>query len=812
MIRNYLKIAWRNLRKKKVFSFINIFGLALGLSCFILIGLYVADELSYDRFHENADRIYRIDSEILFGGTQLSMAVSADPMGATLKKDYPQVEQYVRLYASSGSKLIKNGDEFINESRVVHADSTLFDVFTLPLIAGNNKTALSSPNTVVITESAAERYFGSAGDAIGQTLQTNDAGTTYYEVTAVIEDLPEQSHFDFDFFFSMENVQYNYGNFLSHNFHTYVLLRPDTDYREFNQNFTEVIEKYILPQAQQFMQIDNMEDFQKMGNRLEYSLMPLTDIHLHSSRGVELGVNGNIQYVYLFSLAALFILIIACVNFMNLSTARSAGRAKEVGIRKTLGTRKKTLISQFLIESILMAFIALLLALVICGISLSWFNGISGKEMELAQLLKPAYLIPLLVLPILVGALAGTYPAFYLSSFKPIAVLQGKLGGGARKEQHMRSVLVVFQFTISIILIIGTIVIYDQLDYIRNSDVGFDKEQVLTISTAGLSDEARRTFKNEVAGLSTVEAAAFGGYLPVSNSSRSDTSFSTDAVMTEDNGFNMQIWRVDYEYIPFMGIEVLDGRNFSLSRGTDSTALVINEKAVELMGVEDPVGKQLFFRGGPDADPEGYTVIGVVKNFNFASLRQNVGALAFRLGTNSWVTAFRIATNDVAGTIGLIEAKFNELAPGMPFNYEFLDEAFDNMYRQEQRVGQVALTFAILAILIACLGLFGLATYIAEQRTKEIGIRKVLGASVANIVRLLSKDFLKLVLIAFVIGSPVAWWAMHSWLEDFAYRVPIGAWIFLATGGAALGIALLTVAFKAVRAALANPVNSLRTE
>jgi putative ABC transport system permease protein len=413
MIRNFLKIARRNLLKNKTFSIINIVGLAMGLACFMMIALYVADELSYDRYNEKADRIYRINSDIRFGGTDMNMAVSSDPMGAALKRDYPEVEQFARLYSSSGARLIKKGNEYLNEAQITYADSTIFDVFTLPAVAGNTKTALNEPNTVVITESTAKKYFGSVDAAMGKTLECKEQNSTLYEVTAVIKDMPDNAHFHYDFFFSMDNVDYEFGNFLSHNFHTYVLLKPGTDYKAFNKHFKQVIDKYILPQAKQFLQIETMEDFAKTGNRLEYSLMPVTDIHLHSSRQVELSANGNIQYVYIFSAVALFILLIACINFMNLSTARSAGRAKEVGIRKVLGTEKKSLIGQFLTESTLMALIAMLLALVFIWLSIGWFNDIAGKQMKLSVLLQPAYLAILLLLPLIVGILAGVYPAFF---------------------------------------------------------------------------------------------------------------------------------------------------------------------------------------------------------------------------------------------------------------------------------------------------------------------------------------------------------------------------------------------------------------
>lgn len=810
MLKNYLKVAWRNIVKNRTFSIINVAGLAIGLACFILIAMYVMDEISYDKYNVKADRIYRVNSDIRFGGTDLKLAVCSDPMGATLKKDYPQVEQYTRIYASSGSKLIKKGDVFINEERVAHADSTFFDVFTLPAISGNTNTALNEPNTVVITESSAKKYFSTV-DAVGKTIETNDNNKTVYKVTAVIKDIPRNSHFNFDFIFSMDNVDYGWGNYLSHNFQTYVLLKPGTDYKAFGQNFIQVIDKYILPQAKQFMQVSSMDEFRKTGNKLEYSLMPLTDIHLRSERFPELGVNSSIQYVYIFSAVAIFILLLACVNFMNLSTARSANRAKEVGIRKVLGTEKKSLISQFLTESTLMVFIGLLLAIALVWLSVGYFNNISGKSLSIATLFQPGYLLFLLLLPIVVGALAGVYPAFFLSSFRPIAVLKGKINKGFSRN-YFRSSLVVFQFFTSIVLIIGTIVVFRQLNFIQNKKIGFNKDQLLVINGTGALGNGQDAFKNEVAKMSGVKAASFAGYLPVSNSSRNDNTFSTEAVMNEKNGFNMQVWNIDYDYIPVMGMEMLKGRNFSPDFGGDSSGLIINEATAKVIGFDDPIGKKLYTTDGNAGNTQALTIVGVVKNFNFESLRQNISPLCFRLGYNKWATAFKVSAADVQSLIKNIEAKWKTMAPGMPFNYQFLDEAFDNMYRAEQRIGKVALSFAILAIFIACLGLFGLATYMAEQRTKEIGVRKVLGASVSNIVSMLSKDFAKLVLVAAIIAFPVAWWAMNKWLQDFAYRINIGWWIFIVAAAITLLIALCTVIFQAVKAAIANPVKSLRTE
>ena len=809
MIKNYLKIAWRNIRKNKTFSIINIAGLAIGLACFILIAMFVMDEISYDRYNEKADRIYRVNSDIRFGGTEMKLAVCSDPMGATLKKDYPQVEQFARIYASRGSKLIKKGDQYINEDRVAHADSTLFDVFTLPAITGDTKKALNEPNTVVITESAAKKYF-STTDAVGKTLETNDNNSTLYKVTAVIRDVPANSHFHFEFLFSMDNVDYGFGNFLSHNFQTYIVLKPGTDFKAFEKNFIQVIDKYILPQAKQFMQINSMEEFAKSGNKLEYSLMPVTDIHLRSDRFPELSANGNIQYVYIFSAVAIFILLIACVNFMNLSTARSANRAKEVGIRKVLGTEKKSLVGQFLTESTVMVFLGLLLAIALVWGFLGYFNEMSGKSLNISTLFQPGYLVFLLALPLVVGAMAGVYPAFFLSSFQPITVLKGKINQGFRRD-YFRSTLVVFQFFTSIVLIIGTIVVFRQLNFIQNRKIGFNKDQVLIIGGTGALGNNVDAFRNEVGKMSGVKSSSFAGYLPVSNSSRNDNTFSTEAVMTEKNGFNMQVWNIDYNYIPTLGMEMLRGRNFSPDFGSDSSGIIINEATAKVIGFDDPVGKKLYSSEG-SGNNIPFTIIGVVKNFNYESLRQNIGPLCFRLGFNKWATAFKIGAADVKGLIGNIESEWKTMAPGMPFSYHFLDEAFENMYREEQKIGKIGLSFAVLAIFIACLGLFGLATYMAEQRTKEIGVRKVLGASVSNIVSMLSKDFAKLVLIAAVVAFPIAWFAMNWWLQDFAYRINIGWWIFIAAAVITLLIALCTVIFQAVKAAVANPVQSLRTE
>ncbi len=810
MIKNYLKVAWRNLLKNKTFSIINITGLAIGLSCFLLIALYVLDELSYDKFYPNSERIYRINTDIRFGGSDLHIPVASDPMGATLKKDYPQVEEYTRLF-KNGSKQIKKGSEYLNEYKVVHADSTFFDVFQLPAIAGNTKTALNEPNTVVITESAAKKYFGTA-DAVGKTLETTDRNNTVYKVTAVIKDMPGNSHFRFDLIFSMKNVQYQWGNFLSNNFYTYLLLKKGTDYKAFEKNFSTVLQKYIVPQAKQFMQISSMDEFEKAGNKLAYSLMPLTKIHLHSDRSFELTPSGNVQIVYIFSAVAVFVLLIACINFMNLTTARSANRAKEVGIRKVLGTERKDLISQFLTESTLMAVISLLIAAGIAYLALPLFNNIAAKSIKMSDLFSSSLLPFLLLLPLIVGLIAGSYPALYLSGFKPIQVLKGKLNITG-KSGGFRNALVVFQFGISIMIIIGTIVIYQQLNYIQNKNLGFNKDQVLVINgTYGLGKNVD-AFKNEMLQQPGVVSGTMSGFLPVDNSSRNDNTFSKEAVLDSKSGIDMQVWTIDCDYIKTMGMQMAKGRNFSPDFPTDSSAVIINDATQKLLGYENAVGQKLYQPNDNSGEPPtALDIIGVVKDFNYESLKKNIGPLCFRLGRSNGLASFKVNASDIPGILKQAESKWKAMAPAMPFSYRFLDESFDDMYRAEQRTGKLALIFSVLAILIACLGLFGLATFIAEQRTKEIGVRKVLGASVNGIIRLLSKDFLRLVLIAFIISVPISWWAMHRWLQDFAYRIQIGWFVFVIAGILSLLIALLTISVQAIKAAIANPVKSLRTE
>lgn len=814
MFKNYFKIAFRNLLKNKFYTSINIIGLAAGLATCLLILLYVIDELSYDKYNVKADRIYRVNNEIKFGGNYFDLAQGPAPMGAAMLRDFPQVEQYVRL-RWYGSFLVKKGNENIQEERVGYADSTLFDVFTLPLLAGNAKTALKEYHSLVITEKIAKKYFpqdveSNISNIVGKTLLINDTGN--YKITAVIKNIPTQSHFNFDFFVPMiedESSKDTY-NWLSENWNTYVLLKKNADVKQLEAQLNPMMDKYVGPELKSVVN-QTMDDLKKSGGYVRASFTPLTNIHLHSNKLGELDGNGNAQFVYIFSAIALLILLIACVNFMNLSTARSSNRAKEVGVRKVLGSLKKNLVQQFLTESFLISFIALFLAVLIARLLLPYFDQLSGKGIHASTLFQPKMMLSLLVLMLIVGFAAGSYPAFFLSSFQPIDVLKGKLAAGF-KRSWLRNALVVFQFVISIILIFGTVVIYNQLNYIQNKDIGFNRQQVVIIQhTDALRDQAA-AFRNELMEISGVQNATMSGYLPV-NYYRSNDAFFTSPTLDAKTAISMQNWVVDENYIPTLDIKMLQGRNFSPQFLTDSTAIIINEAAAKFLATKDILNKKLYEI--KDINTKAlyeFHIIGIIKNFNFNSLRDVITPLALKLGKNNANISVRIKTSDIPNVLAQIKNKWKAMAPSQPFDYSFMDEDFNKLYTTEQRTGQIFITFAILAILIACLGLFGLVTYAAEQRTKEIGIRKVLGANVSNIVAMITKDFLKLVLIASVIAFPVAWWAMNKWLQDFAYRINISWWVFVLAGVVAILIALFTISFQSIKAAIANPVKSLRTE
>ncbi|GAA0878608.1 ABC transporter permease [Algoriphagus jejuensis] len=818
MLKNHLLIALRNLKKHKFYSAINILGLSVGVAVCMIISLFVVNEISYDRHFANAERIYRVHSDIIFGGNHWDMVLAPAPMAEVLPEDFPEVEAAVH-FRSRGSYLVRKQNESnnIKEDGVIWAGKDFFKVFDLAVLQGTADGALSEPNTMAISQKAADKYFPGQ-EAVGKSLTLDH--DQEFRITAVYEDIPENSHFHFDFLLAAAGLdEAKRIVWLSNNFQTYLLLREGANAAALEEKFDHLIKKHIEPEiAQLFGEGAGVNDLVNAGGKLEFSLQPLLDIHLKSDLMGEFEPNFNITYVYLFIAIALFILVIACINFMNLSTARSANRAKEVGIRKVMGSFKFHLIRQFLMESMVISSVAFILAIPAVALALPVFNELAGRNLSV-PFSEVAFYGVLLMGAVVTGVLAGIYPAFYLSGFKPIEILKGKVSLGMRSGM-IRSSLVVFQFSISIILIIATMMVFKQLDYIQNKKIGFNKEQVITVDDVYALQDNRQAFKDEVLKNSMMESGTLTGYLPVSGTWRSDSpwwSEGKDPKQTE-NLVSTQNWEVDYDYIKTLGMNIIEGRDFSLEFPSDSNAVILNETAVRNLNfVGNPIGQKIYsLADGEQLNMDATTaktVVGIVENFHFESLKENIGAVMIFLSEKpTGIASFRFHSQDTEAVTAHLEATWNRFAPGQPFNYSFLDDRFGNMYASEVRLGKVFGIFAGFAILIACLGLFALAAFTAEQRTKEIGIRKVLGSSVGSIVVLLSKEFTKLVLIAFVIASPLAWWAVQSWLADYEFKTEIGWAVFLGAGLFALVIALATISFQSVKAATSNPVNSLKSE
>ncbi len=808
MIKNYLKTAFRSLLKNKGFTAINVLGLTLGIATCLLIVFYVLDELSYDRFNEKASRIYRINNDIKFGGNENSYAEAPAPTAMAMKADFPEIEQAARLIPARVMR-VKKGSQILREDRVLYADSTLFSIFTLPLIDGNPLEALKAPHSVVINERTAMKYFNRT-DVVGQSLTFSD--NTLYKITGVIKDIPLQSHFTADLLISMSTLENSREDaWLSNNYNTYLLLKPGADPAALQAKFGDFLRRHAGQQLQNVLHLD-FDAFEKGGNYFRFSLTPLTDIHLRSNSQGELLPGGSITYVYIFSAIALFILVLACINFMNLSTARSANRAREVGVRKVLGSPRKYLIAQFLTESVMVTLAGAILAVLVAWMLLPLFNSISGKELVVSgRLIR--WMIPiLLVFVLVIGCLAGCYPAFFLSAFQPIDVLKGRLARGF-KGGGLRSFLVVFQFSISIFLISGTLVVYNQLKYIQSRDIGYNRDHVLVIQNiSGLGNQAT-SFQQEVKKMTGVENVTIAGILPTSNDF-SSTSYFKDRSLDQNAAVHSQRWVVDENYMNTLGIKLRSGRDFSAQMPTDSSAIIVNEAAANLLGYADPLNKTLYAPLDDFLKNMGtYHIIGVMKDFNFRSLRQNVTPVIFHLGVDRGALAVRIqAGANVPAVMEQIRTQWKAMSPSQEFTASFMQDDFDALYRSEQRMGKIFISFTSFAILIACLGLFGLAAYAAEQRTKEIGIRKVLGAGVSTIVTMLSRDFIRLVLVAIVIACPLAWLAMRQWLRGFAYRQDMSWWVFALAGLGAVAIAFATISFQSIKAALTNPVKSLKAE
>ena len=794
MIKNYLKIAFRNLWRHRVFSFLNIMGLTVGMAACFLIFLYIQFELSYDSFHTKADRIYRIVCDIKTPTEVIKASGPSWAVPPNVKREFSEIESFVRI-AGKDNVLIRNGDIKFQEENSMWADSSFFQTFDFKLVKGNPETVLKDPFSIVLSETTAKKYFGKA-DPVGKTLLiTGDAHPA--TVTGIMKDIPENSQIKGDLVLSISTITKKWNERLdeqwgSYGAQAYILLKPGTNAKELEKKFPAFLEKR------------NGTEMRKGQMFATLFLEPIRDVYLRSTRNGN--STGNINNVYIFSVVAVFILLIACINFVNLTTARSTERAKEVGIRKVVGAARTQLANQFIGESVILCLIAFVLSAIVSSLLLPFFNQLSGKTISTGIFQNVQYLLTLFAAAIAIGLLAGIYPALVLSSFKPVVVLKGRFATGTRGI-ILRKGLVVAQFSISVALIIGTIVVYNQMSFMRNRELGFSKDQMIVMDTN--RDPAKNAFNEAIKSIPTVKSTALSSSVPGSGNPGAYSEIENKKGDLQIA--NLDLYFVDFDYIDQYKIKVLAGRAFSRDFGTDTTqAMVLNEAAIKMFGYSSPeeaVGRR-FKQWGREGK-----IIGVIKDFHFRSLQQPIKPLSMRIepGGSNLVSA-NISGTNLPATLAAIESKWKTLIPNRPFTYYFLDEFFDRQYRGEERFGNLFLSFSILAVFISCLGLLGLASYSTMQRTKEISIRKVMGASVQGIINLLSKEFLLLVFLSFLIAMPVAWYFMHSWLQDFAYRTEITWWVFVLAGGIAILIAVFTVSFQAIKAAIANPVKSLRTE
>lgn len=805
MLKNYIKIALRNLLRNKLYSILNIIGLAIGIACCILILLYVQDELSFDRFHEKADRIYRVSTYFALKDRIMNFATTAHVQGSMFKEGYPEVEDYVRFNDYGSRRVIRYKDKTFTEEKFIWVDNSIFDVFSFKLIKGNPKDALVKPNTVVITEEMAEKYFGNE-DPIGKNLRVHS--DTLYMVTGVIENVPKTSHIRPDFFASFITLDLkpsgNVAGDLTGNvdYYTYILLKKGTDYKELEQKFVGFTDKHLGALMKSF------------GGTAKYELQPLTSIYLHSDKENELERTSDITYVYLFSGIGLFILLLACLNFMNLSTARSANRAKEVGLRKVVGAHRHQLIRQFIGESMILTFIAIIISFLLVFFSMPVFNSISGKDLAMSYFSSPLLLIGLFGLFIIVSIIGGSYPAFFLSAFRPVEVLQGKLKRGA-KSSILRVALVSLQFTVSIVLIIGTLIVSKQLNFIRNKKLGYDKDHVIALRIRSEETQKKHEMiKNELLRHPNTLNVSASSSLPLGRN-----SFSVHHAVGKPQGELIMLYSqiVDDDFIDTYKMEIIQGRNFSKNHPTDpQEAIIINEAAVKKLGWQDnAVGHEIEVFMSHESRKK-YRIIGVVNDYHFQSLHDEIQPLvlynASPYGGYYYLISMRTRPENIQETIAYLKSKWGEFDSQYPLEFVFIDDQYDSLYRTEERLGQLFGYFTVLAILIGCLGLFGLSAFSAEQRTKEIGIRKVLGATIPGVIMLLVREFIKWVILAVLIAWPVGYYIMYKWLQNFAYKTGLGFDTFLLAALLALTIAIITVIYQAVKVALANPIDSLRYE
>jgi len=806
MLKSYLKITFRNLLKNKVYSGINILGLSLGMAASILIIIYIVDELSYDKFHPGGELIYRVGMQGKMNGNEFNMALSPAPLSLALKDEVPEVADAIRLGAFR-TMPIRLEEKTFTEPMMLVAESNFFEFFGFELLQGDPKTALSGTDRIVLTESTSKKYFGDA-DPIGQIiLRGSDKRAT--EVTGVVADPPHNSHLDFEMLLSAESWAYMKDlQWSSNNLYTYFRIHPGSNPQQVKIALDSFIQKYFGPEIEQFLGI-SLKAFLEAGNQFGYMIQPLQEIHLHSDLDEEIKQGGSIQYLYIFGAIALFIIVIACINFMNLSTARSSNRAKEVGVRKSVGAGKGRLIGQFLSESIVYSFMSGFLALLLIVIALRPFNSLSGKELGLELFAHPLVLPAFLGFMILIGLMAGSYPAFYLTAFSPVAVLKGKIRSGV-KRSNFRNGLVIFQFFISISLIISSMVVYKQLNYMQEKNLGFDKENVIKLLHTMALGKNSESFKQELLANSGFVTASYANALPP-NIDWNSVFKTSDS--KQDFLCNLNF--VDHDHLETMKYKMVMGRFFSKDYPSDTGAILLNESAFRQMGWTTLDGNQRL--GGfwnVNSEPVEREVIGVIQDFNFESLKNAVRPLIMTLGPEpNRELAVRISPGDLESKLAFLERTWKKHSDGAAFEYSFVDANFDTLFIQEKKMGNIILIFTVLAISIACLGLFGLAAYTAEQRSKEISIRKALGASIANLVTILSKDFTILVGIAFLIAGPLSYYLMTNfWLQNFAFRVDIDVFLILIAGVISIVIAWLTISVQSFKTAMNNPVDYLKNE
>ncbi len=805
MIKNILRITWRNLKKYKLYSFVNILGLALGLLAVFCISLFVEHELGYDKQHPFAEQTYRVDVEGLLGDQELNSAQVAALVGPTAMEELPQVSNFCRL-RSYGSYLVKFEEEHYREDRVIFADSSLFEVFALDLSTGDPATALKEPNTAVISPATAEKYFAGQ-DPIGQTLILDNE--YQYTVAGVLAEMPDDMHFQFDLYLSMSTLENSMApEWGSMNYNTYLVLEPGTDVATFEPIFSEhIVRNYFAPYVEPYIG-STWDEFLEAGNKFRYDLFPLADIHLHSARQDELGANSDAQYIWGFGLIGFFILLLACINYTNLSTARASVRAREIGVRKVVGADRQHLIRQFLGESVMVSFLSLVLAMGALYALLPSFNMISGKSFVFADLLSPGFLAFSCGLTLLTGLLAGAYPSLILSKARPLSIMRGKLQLQGSKS-YFRNGLVVFQFFTAIVIAISTLVVYQQIQYIQQKKLGYDREQVLLLNDAYALNDQVNAFKEQALAFPDVQSATVTGFLPTPSYGNSNSFFvgrnpdASDVVIINN-------WRVDHDYIQTMGMNIAAGRDFSRDFPTDSAGVIINQRTARFFE-GDPLGQYLSTYDAND-ELEFFKVIGVVEDFHYESLRNNIEALGLFLAPSTGYVALRMNTDNYTEAIQKLEILWNRLAPGSPFSYAFMDERFNSMYNNEMQLGRIMLIFSGLAVIVACIGLIGLTTFLTQQRTKEIGIRKVLGASIQSIIGLLSRQFVGLIVLALILSVPAAWYVVRQWLQNFAYQVEVNSKLFLVAGLSTIGLAFLLIATLTIRASLANPADSLKSE